>query len=258
MNKIVFHDFIKGYTMKKAKDYLIYPLDVPNMKQARHYVEILSHSVGLFKIGLELFTREGPEIIRQIKTAAKGAGIFLDLKLHDIPETVRRTMAVIADLGVTFTTVHCGDSLAMLKAAAEGAAGKTGILGVTVLTSLSTTDLKAAGYAPDFTSDTTQLVLKRAGMAKDAGFAGVICSGFESTRIKEFCGKNFLAVTPGIRPAWELTDTHDQKRVMTPARAIRNGSDYLVVGRPIRDAADPAKAAMAVIEEIETALPDTA
>ena len=242
--------------MKQPKDYLIFPLDVPTLKEARQYVDLLCDFVGLFKIGLELFTREGPDIIRQIKTAASGTGIFLDLKLHDIPETVRRTMMNIADLGVTFTTVHCGDSFAMLEAASEGAGGKTGILGVTVLTSISSADLHEAGYSESLANDTTQLVLKRAGMAKKAGFAGVICSGLETSRVKNHAGKDFLAVTPGIRPAWELTDTHDQKRVLTPARAIRNGSDYLVIGRPIRDAKDPANAAMKVIKEIESALPD--
>jgi orotidine-5'-phosphate decarboxylase len=239
--------------MKKAKDYLIFPLDVPTLKEARHYVEILHGRVGLFKIGLELFTREGPEIVRQIKAAADGTGIFLDLKLHDIPETVRRTMAIIADLGVTFTTVHCGDSITMLKAATEGARGKTGILGVTVLTSISTDDLREAGYVESYANDTTRLVLKRAGMAKSAGFSGVICSGFEAGPIKDHAGKDFLAITPGIRPAWELADAHDQKRVLTPARAIENGSDYLVIGRPIRDAEDPAAAASKIIEEIASA-----
>ena len=240
--------------MKQPKDYLIFPLDVPTLHEARHYVEILSDCVGLFKVGLELFTREGPEIVRHIKTTAKDTGIFLDLKLHDIPETVRRTMAIIADLGVTFTTVHCGDSNAMLKAASEGAGGKTGILGVTVLTSISPADLQTAGYTKTFTNNLTQLVLKRARMAKDAGFSGVICSGLEAGIIKEHVGRDFLAVTPGIRPAWDLTEAHDQKRVLTPAQAIKNGSDYLVMGRPIRDAKDPAAAAMKVIEEIESAL----
>jgi orotidine-5'-phosphate decarboxylase len=242
--------------MKQSKDYLIFPLDVPTLHEAMRYVQILSGCVGLFKIGLELFTREGPEIVRQIKNAADGTGIFLDLKLHDIPETVRRTMAIIADLGVTFTTVHCSDSKAMLTAASEGAGGKTGILGVTVLTSVSANDLRTAGYAETFAGDITQLVLKRARMAKDAQFSGVICSGLEAGLIKKYVGQDFLAVTPGIRPAWELTGAHDQKRVLTPAQAILNGSDYLVIGRPIRDAKDPAAAALKVIEEIESALPD--
>jgi orotidine-5'-phosphate decarboxylase len=242
--------------VKQPKDYLIFPLDVATLHEARHYAEILSGCVGLFKIGLELFTRVGPEIVRHIKNAANGSGIFLDLKLHDIPETVRRTMMSIADLGVTFTTVHCSDSNAMLKAASEGAGGKTGILGVTVLTSISANDLRTAGYAETFAGDITQLVLKRAEMAKEAGFSGVICSGLEAGLIKEHVGKDFLAVTPGIRPAWELAGAHDQKRILTPAQAIRNGSDYLVIGRPIRDAKDPAAAALKVIEEIESALPD--
>ena len=243
--------------MKPAKDYLIFPLDVPTLAEARRYVDILSDSVGLFKIGLELWARTGPDIVHAIQNASGGAGIFLDLKLHDIPETVRRTMAIIADLGVAFTTVHCGDSKNMLQAAVEGAGGKIDILGVTVLTSIDTDDLQTMGYADTYVQDMGRLVLKRASMAKDAGFAGVICSGQETGLIKKHLGKDFLAVTPGIRPDWESAKSQDQKRVLTPARAIANGSDYLVIGRPIRDAVDPKSAADKIIQEITSVLPST-
>jgi len=131
--------------MKKAKDYIIFPLDVASTDAAKHYVELLADRVGLFKVGLELFIRSGPDIIRFIH-AAGAAGVFLDLKLHDIPATVSRAMAGIADLGVRFATVHCGESRNMLEAAVAGARGKVDILGVTVLTSVSAADIEAAGY----------------------------------------------------------------------------------------------------------------
>jgi len=243
--------------VKLAKDYLIFPLDVPTLDEARRYVEILSDAVGLFKIGLELWARTGPDIVRAIQTASGGAGIFLDLKLHDIPETVRRTMAVIADLGITFTTVHCGDSKKMLQAAVEGAGGRIDILGVTVLTSIDANDLQTVGYADTYVQDIGRLVLKRAAMAKAAGLSGVICSGQETGLIKKHLGKDFLAVTPGIRPAWKSAGAHDQKRVLTPAGAVAGGSDYLVVGRPIRDADDPKSAAEKIVREIASVLPST-
>ena len=240
--------------MKLAKDYLIFPLDVATLDDARRYIDLLSNRVGLFKIGLELFTKIGPTIVRTVRERSGGAGIFLDLKLHDIPQTVRRTMAVIADMGVTFTTVHCGDAKAMLEAAVEGAGDSVKILGVTVLTSISAADLPAMGYSDVFSRDMSRLVLKRATEAKAAGFSGVVCSGREAGLIKTHLGAQFLAVTPGIRPARELKNTQDQKRVLTPAAAIQNGADYIVVGRPIRDAAAPAAAADKIISEIEAAL----
>ena len=126
--------------MKQAKDYVVFPLDVPSVKIARHYVELLSESVGMFKVGLELFIRSGPEIIDFIKTSGT-ADVFLDLKLHDIPETVFRAMERIADLGIAFATVHCGETSRMLEAAVEGAKGRVGILGVTVLTSVTSEDI---------------------------------------------------------------------------------------------------------------------
>jgi len=203
------------------------------VKTAKHYVETLSESVGMFKIGLELFIRSGPDIIDFIKSAG-AAGIFLDLKLHDIPATVSRAMQNIAKLDVTFATVHCGETSRMLEAAVKGGKDKVGVLGVTVLTSVSNEDLESAGFRKIFYDDLTKLVIKRAAMAKQAGCKGIVCSALEVKLIKETFGQDFIAVTPG--------------------RAIENGSDYLVIGRPIRNANDPKDAALRIAQEIETVL----
>jgi len=240
--------------MRQAKDYLIFPLDVPTVEDARRCVELLRGHVGVFKVGLELFIQAGPDIVHEIRKIAPRARIFLDLKLHDIPQTVYRAMQRVASLGITYATVHCGESKKMLEAAVKGADGKVQLLGVTVLTSVSKEDIQSTGYVASFAEDLTSLVLKKAEMARTAGFAGVICSGHEAAQIKKTCGKSFLAVTPGIRPAWDLPATDDQARVMTPALAIQNGSDHLVIGRPIRDAKDPAVAAQQVLAEIEKAI----
>jgi orotidine-5'-phosphate decarboxylase len=239
--------------MRQPKHYIIFPLDVASTKEAKRYVELLADYVGLFKVGLELFIRSGPDIVRFIN-AGGASRVFLDLKLHDIPATVSRAMSAIADLGVRFATVHCGETPNMLAAAVEGSRGAVDILGVTVLTSVSADDIRLAGYRSEFYPDLTRLVLNRAAMAKTVGCAGVICSGHEAAMIKGEFGKEFAAVTPGIRPQWSLGEQDDQQRVTTPARAIRNGSDYLVVGRPIRDADDPVQAAVKVAEEIAAAV----
>ena len=239
--------------MKNAKDYIIFPLDVASTDEAKRYVELLADHVGLFKVGLELFIRSGPDIVRFINADA-GAGVFLDLKLHDIPATISRAMSGIADLGVRYATVHCGETPKMLEAAVEGGRGAVEILAVTVLTSVSADDIRLAGYRSEYYPDLTRLVINRAAIAKTAGCAGVICSGHEAAMIKREFGKEFAAVTPGIRPQWSLGEPDDQQRVMTPARAIRNGSDYLVIGRPIRNARDPVQAAVQVAEEIEAAI----
>lgn len=186
--------------MKNAKDYIVFSLDVPSLKEAEQYVVLLSEYVGMFKVGLELFINSGPEIIKIIK-AMGTVRIFLDLKLHDIPATVSRAIASISDLGVDFATVHCGENKEMLKAAVAGSAGKTGIVGVTVLTSVSGEDIAAAGFRSEFSSDISRLVMNRAQMAMDAGCTGVVCSGLEVKMIKEKFGKDFVALTPGIRPS---------------------------------------------------------
>lgn len=238
--------------MKKAKDYIVFPLDVPNPAKAKTYIEHLSGYVGLFKVGLELFINAGPDMIRYIQSVGD-TGIFLDLKLHDIPATVGRAMNRIADLGVQFTTVHCGENPKMLETAVDAANGEVGVLGVTVLTSVSEENIRQAGYDEKWVTDMPGLVVKRAMMAKNAGCIGVVCSGLEVPMIKNAVGSNFTTVTPGIRPAWEGMDAADQQRIITPAQATRNGADYLVIGRPIRDAHDPRAAAVQIAKEIEAA-----
>jgi len=239
--------------MKTAKEYIVFPLDVPSPEAAMSFVELLANDVGMFKIGLELFIRSGPELVHRIH-AAGNANVFLDLKLHDIPITVKRAMAQIADLGVFFATVHCGESHAMLEAAVDGSGGKVNVLGVTVLTSVSTSDVAAAGYISRYSKNLTELVMKKASMAKDAGCAGIVCSGHEIADVKARFGKHFQAVTPGIRPVDKMVSDEDQSRVVTPAMAIARGADYIVIGRPIRDASDPLAAARAIAREIQDGL----
>ncbi|HUV49517.1 MAG TPA: orotidine-5'-phosphate decarboxylase [Anaerolineae bacterium] len=239
--------------MKHAKDYIIFPLDVSSLKEAKQFVKLLSEHVGMFKVGLELFISSGPEIIRHIKDCGS-TRVFLDLKLHDIPETVFRAMESIANLGVAFATVHCGETKEMLEAAVAGSKGKVGVLGVTVLTSVSDKDILAAGFRPEFASDISMLVMQRAAAARDAGCSGVVCSGFEVGMIKEKFGKGFTVVTPGIRLSVGSVKKDDQRRIITPAGAIQNGSDYLVIGRPIRDAENPQEAAIRIAKEIDAVL----
>jgi orotidine-5'-phosphate decarboxylase len=238
--------------MREPKDYIIFPLDVASDDEAKRYVELLANHVGLFKVGLELFIHAGPEIVRFINSAGS-AGVFLDLKLHDIPATVSRAMNGVADLGVHFATVHCGETPKMMEAAVAGSRGRVQILGVTVLTSVSAEDIQAAGYRPEFYPDLSELVLKRARMAAAAGCSGVVCSGLETLVIKRHIGVEFVTVTPGIRPAWAGGKKDDQQRVTSPAQAVTNGSDYLVIGRPIRDAVSPVDAAKRVADEVEQA-----
>jgi orotidine-5'-phosphate decarboxylase len=239
--------------MREARDYIIFPLDVATRSVAERLVRQLAGKVGLFKIGLELFIRSGPDLIRWIRTEG-AAGIFLDLKLHDIPMTVARAMASIADLEVDLTTVHCGENPHMLEAAVAASQGRTKVLGVTVLTSVGTADLHQAGFTPALADDVEALVRRRAEAARAAGCAGVVCSGREAQSIKQALGTDFLAVTPGIRPAWESVGPDDQQRIITPAEAVRNGADYIVIGRPIRDAVDPVQAARRVADEIAEGL----
>jgi len=239
--------------MRRPADYIVFPLDVATRAEAEDLVGELAGEVGLFKVGLELFIRGGPDLVRWIQ-AESGAGIFLDLKLHDIPATVQRAMAGIAALQVDLATVHCGESPRMLEAAVAGAGGRTRVLGVTVLTSVDARDLKQSGYKDDWATDPGRLVAARAAMAQAAGCAGVVCAGHEASMIKARFGAGFLVVTPGIRPAWEGVGHDDQRRVLTPGEAVRRGADYLVIGRPIRQAARPAEAARRVAAEIAAAL----
>jgi len=238
---------------KTAKDYIVFPLDVASVAEAKSYVKLLDGHVGMFKIGLELFIDQGPSVVAMVRELSR-AKIFLDLKLHDISATIKRAMGRVANLGVDLVTVHCASSIQMLEKAVEGGRGKTGVLGVTLLTDNDAKTVEAGGFKEIFVKDPNELVLVRAGMAHAAGCMGVVCSGREVAQVKKAFGRDFLAVTPGIRPEWSLLEKDDQKRVTTPAQAVKLGSDLIVIGRPIRDAADPARAAQKVIQEINAAL----
>ena len=239
--------------MRNPKDYIIFPLDVSTFEQAMRYVKILKDHVGLFKVGVELFISQGPGILRSIRNETE-TGIFLDLKLHDIPATVKRAFLAACQFRPQFVTIHCDEGGEILKSVAEENPGDTKILAVTVLTSLNQKKLKDLGYAERYTDNLSALVLLKARIAKEAGCHGVVCSGHEVAIVKKEFGTDLIAVTPGIRPAWSLVGQDDQKRVVTPSDAVKKGADYIVVGRPIRDAIDPADAAKRVKEEIESAL----
>jgi len=239
--------------MKKAKDYLIFPLDVPTYDEAIRYVELLKEHVGLFKVGLELFVSVGPKIISAIKERSD-AGIFLDLKFHDIPATVKSAFLAASVYGVTFTTVHCDEGMDLLRSVVDNNPSGIKILAITVLTSLESKNLKELGYQDKYIADITELVMLKARLAKEAGCSGVVCSGLEVEKIKAELGKDFIAVTPGIRPRWSIIGKDDQKRIITPDQAIKRGADYIVVGRPIRTAEKPIEAAKRVLGDIETAI----
>src|SRR3990170_2385708 len=237
---------------KESKDRIIFPLDFPDIDSARKYIEILRDNIGLFKVGLELFVKEGPSILSIIKKEGR-AKIFLDLKFHDIPETVRVAMKSANALGAEFITVHCDEGRKLLDAAVETASGKTKVLAVTVLTSLSRDSLKEMGMREEL-QDPLKLVLHRAGIAKSAGCAGVVCSGLEASFVRKEFGNDFIIVTPGIRPSWSVIKNDDQQRIVTPSDEIKAGADYIVVGRPIRTAKDPMDAVKRIAEEIEKAV----
>ena len=239
--------------MKEPKEYIIFPLDLPTCDEAISYVEALDDHVGLFKVGLELFIAQGPEILKAIRSTTD-AGIFLDLKLHDIPATVKRAFMAASLYQPQFVTVHCDEGDELLRGVAQENPGNTKILAITVLTSLNQKKLKRLGYAREYADDLSALVLLKARMAREAGCHGVVCSGLEVAAVRRVIGPDMVAVTPGIRPAWTLVEGDDQRRIVTPADAVRNGSDYVVIGRPIRDAKDPRDAAKRVAEEIASAL----
>jgi orotidine-5'-phosphate decarboxylase len=237
----------------EAKERLIFPLDVPDARTALDLVRKLRDEVGLFKVGLELHLAAGPRIQQELAKEAGISKIFLDLKLYDIPATVLRAIHTILH-GVALLTIPSDLGPTGLKKIVDEAGSAFTILAVTVLTSTTAADLRALGYDRKFAADPTQLVLLRAKMAQEAGCCGVVCSGREVKAVKEQCGRDFLAVCPGIRPAWAAVSGDDQQRIVTPYEAITNGADYIVVGRPIRQAKDPAAAARKVVEEIAAAL----
>jgi orotidine-5'-phosphate decarboxylase len=230
--------------MLDARDRLILALDVPSVAAAENLVERLGDTVSFYKVGYQLAFAGGLPFAETLVRAGKQ--VFLDLKLHDIGNTVARGVESVARLGATFLTVHAYPQTMKAAVEARGEAGLR-ILAVTVLTSYDDADLAAAGY--DFT--VTELVAERAAQARDIGVDGLVCSAEEVNNLRPVVGSGLMLVTPGIRPAG--ADAGDQKRVMTPARAIAAGADYLVVGRPIVAAADPKAAAAAIVAEIAAA-----
>ncbi|MBI4022197.1 MAG: orotidine-5'-phosphate decarboxylase [Candidatus Andersenbacteria bacterium] len=233
------------------KDKLCVALDVDDRRRAVELVSTLRDAVGLFKVGSQLFTSEGPDLVREIQ--AVGGRVFLDLKFHDIPNTVARATEAAAKLGVFMLNVHASGGLAMLRAAVEASrrgAGEAGlepplVLGVTVLTSLSEEELKSElNVAVPVETQVRHLAY----LCQSAGLDGVIASPQELLGIRAACGRDFLIVTPGIRPVG--AERGDQARITTPKEAIRMGADYIVVGRPIIAAADPVQAAIEVVRDM--------
>ena len=226
---------------------LIFALDVPGKKEAKHYAKVLEGVVGCFKVGLELFISEGPDIVKMIQDQS-AANIFLDLKLHDIPATVRGALRSAKKLGVQYITIHSTEGEEILETAQEVKGSGLEVLAVTVLTSTSASSLASLGIREDINA--SALVLDRATRAQNSGCAGVVCSGEEAKLVKSKCGGDFKIVVPGIRPEWARVSDDDQNRIATPSQAIEDGADMIVVGRPIRDANDPREAAQKIIEEI--------
>jgi orotidine-5'-phosphate decarboxylase len=229
----------------EPKERLILALDVPDLATASPWIERLGPEVGILKVGLELFTAEGPEAVRAVHAA--GARCFLDLKLHDIPATVARSVAAARRLGVDYLTVHASNGGATLEAAVEAAGDDLTLLAVTVLTSLSAADLDGVGLE----GPPARAVSRLARLAVDAGVPGLVCSPEECAALRAELGPQPLLVVPGIRP--EGTSRDDQQRASTPGRAITDGASLLVVGRPIRNASDPVAAARRIVSEIASA-----
>lgn len=236
---------------KEARDHLIFALDVPDIAGAVRLVKMLDGVVGLFKVGLELFVSEGPQALKAVAEHSS-AGIFLDLKLHDIPATVRGALVSAAKHRARFVTIHCDEGKKLVESAAAVRDSGLEILAVTVLTSLAEADLPRLGFSTELSLK--QLVINRARLAQESGCAGIVCSGEEVAAIRKHCGPDLKIVVPGIRPAWHGVRQDDQSRIVTPAGAMRDGADYIVVGRPIRDAENPRDAAMRINEEMQSVL----
>ncbi len=219
-----------------ARDRLIFALDVPEPKEADGWVGRLAPWFGMFKVGLELFTAGGPDVVRRVVDRAH-AGVFLDLKLHDIPTTVERAARAASRLGIRMLTVHVGGGRPMVEAAVQGAGAEVCVLGVTRLTS---------------SAASTGGVVELARVARESGCGGVVCAGTEARAVREAVGPETVIVCPGVRPAG--TERGDQVRIVTPAEALRAGASHLVVGRPVRDANDPESVARQILEEATKAL----
>jgi len=230
---------------------LIVVLDYPDLNSALAMADTLDPRLCRVKVGKELFTRAGPEVLRALKS--RGFEVFLDLKYHDIPNTVAQAVLAAAEAGVWMVNVHASGGARMMIAARDALnkispESRPLLIGVTVLTSMSQEELNALGVSGSL----EEQVIRLAGLAKDSGLDGVVCSALEAQRIKQVCGPEFVTVTPGIRPAG--SSANDQTRIMTPEQAIRSGADYLVVGRPITAASDPMDATKRILAEIASAV----
>jgi orotidine-5'-phosphate decarboxylase len=231
-----------------AKDRLIVALDVPSATQARQIVQSIGDGATTYKVGKQLFTAEGPQLVREL--VASGRKVFLDLKFHDIPNTVAAAVRSAAELGVTMLTVHASGGSKMLKAAVEAAAqsaAKPMVLAVTVLTSFSDADLQEIGVSGTVLTQ----VLRLGALARKAGCGGLVASAHEARELRRELGEGFAIVTPGVRPAGSAAG--DQARVVTPREAIAAGATHLVVGRPILEAVNPAQAAADILAQIQEA-----
>lgn len=235
------------------KERVIVALDVDTREEVRELCSLLSGEVGMFKVGMQAFYRMGRELLEELRRGE--AGIFLDLKLHDIPNTVAQSCRALTGLGVQIVNVHASGGRDMMRAAREAVGDEAArlsiprprVIAVTVLTSLGDGDLTEIGYRAGARDAAAGL----ARLAQESGLDGVVCSPWEAAGVREACGPGFLTVTPGVRPS--AGGTQDQKRVMTPAEAIRQGADYLVIGRPITQAGDPVQAVRSIVREMEEA-----
>jgi orotidine-5'-phosphate decarboxylase len=220
-------------------DRLVVALDLSARDEFLRLVDTLRGSVGVFKIGLQAFIANGPGIVGDV--VARGERVFLDLKIHDIPNTAKHAVAEAANLGASIATVHTAGGESMLRACTHDTLL---VLGVTILTSLGEADLLQIGFGGSAVGNAVRL----ARLAQSSGLRGVVASPLEIEPIREACGTDFVILTPGIRP--KGSDAGDQQRVMTPGEAVRAGADYIVVGRPITGAADPRSAAQKVVDEM--------
>jgi len=230
------------------RDRFIVALDVSSASQARQIVQSIGDAATTYKVGKQLFTAEGPQLVRDL--IASGRKVFLDLKYHDIPNTVGAAVRSAAELGVAMLTVHASGGSTMLKSAAEAATqspARPMVLAVTVLTSLSDSDLSEIGVSGSLLAQ----VLRLGALARNAGCGGIVASAHEARELRRELGAAFAIVTPGVRPAGSAVG--DQARVVTPRDAIAAGATYLVVGRPILESSDPAQAAADIAAEIEMA-----
>lgn len=232
--------------MSETRDRLIIALDVDSARQAQQVVQSLGESASTFKVGKQLFTSEGPQIVRDL--VSSGKKVFLDLKFHDIPNTVSSAVRQACELRISMLTVHASGGSKMLKAAADAAGNATLVLAVTVLTSLSDDDLSEIGISGNVQAQ----VLRLAALARANGIRGLVASAHEARELRRELGEDFAIVTPGVRPAG--TSKGDQARVVTPAGALRAGASHIVVGRPITEAADPALAVREILAELQGSL----